>query len=418
WHRSSSSPWACARSRRWWWPVPAAAARAARTSRSSPTASSVSCASRCRHGDGAIPAWRRCRSPSWAAAPTGRARAGMHTSASRFPAPGRRPSPRSSSMASARCRSRASTSPRSSRPSSRITSRVATAVRRTRIREPIRAPGDCATRADQAMTKIEKIRAVRGMNDVLPAEAHWWRRLEEAVAGAMAAYGYQQIRTPIVEPTGLFVRGIGEVTDIVEKEMYSFIDSLNGEALTLRPECTASVVRATIEHNLLYDGPKRLWYMGPMFRHERPQKGRYRQFHQVGAEALGFSGPDADCEIILLCQRLWNDLGLTGISLELNSLGQLPERIAHREALVAYFEKHVDELDADARRRMHSNPLRILDTKNPAMQALVEAAPKLADFLGEESRAHFESLQAMLRAQNVPFRINPRLVRGLDYYNL
>src|SRR5690606_12811738 len=187
---------------------------------------------------------------------------------------------------------------------------------------------------------------------------------------------------------------------------------------TLRPECTASVVRATIEHNLLYDGPKRLWYMGPMFRHERPQKGRYRQFHQVGAEALGFSGPDADCEIILLCQRLWNDLGLTGISLELNSLGQLPERIAHREALVAYFEKHVDELDADARRRMHSNPLRILDTKNPAMQALVEAAPKLADFLGEESRAHFESLQAMLRAQNVPFRINPRLVRGLDYYNL
>jgi histidyl-tRNA synthetase len=268
------------------------------------------------------------------------------------------------------------------------------------------------------MSKNERIRAVRGMNDVLPAEAHWWRRLEEAVAGAMAAYGYQRIRTPIVEPTGLFVRGIGEVTDIVEKEMYSFIDSLNGEALTLRPECTASVVRATIEHNLLYDGPKRLWYIGPMFRHERPQKGRYRQFHQVGAEALGFSGPDADCEIILLCQRLWNDLGLSGVTLEINSLGQLPERIAHREALVAYFEEHVDELDADARRRMHSNPLRILDTKNPAMQALVEAAPRLSDFLGEESRAHFEALQAMLRAQNVPYRVNPRLVRGLDYYNL
>ena len=272
--------------------------------------------------------------------------------------------------------------------------------------------------ADHAMTKIEKIRAVRGMNDVLPAEAHWWRRLEEAVAGAMSAYGYQRIRTPIVEPTGLFVRGIGEVTDIVEKEMYSFVDSLNGEALTLRPECTASVVRATIEHNLLYDGPKRLWYSGPMFRHERPQKGRYRQFHQVGAEALGFGGPDADCEIILLCQRLWNDLGLSGISLEINSLGQLPERTAHREALIAYFEAHVEELDADARRRLHSNPLRILDTKNPDMQALVEAAPRLSDFLGEESRAHFESLQAMLRAQNVPYRVNPRLVRGLDYYNL
>ena len=268
------------------------------------------------------------------------------------------------------------------------------------------------------MSKSEKIRGVRGMNDVLPAEAHWWRRLEEAVAGAMAAYGYQRIRTPIVEPTGLFVRGIGEVTDIVEKEMYSFTDSLNGEALTLRPECTASVVRASIEHNLLYDGPKRLWYSGPMFRHERPQKGRYRQFHQVGAEALGFAGPDADCEIILLCQRLWDDLGLTGVSLEINSLGQLPERIAHREALVAYFETHVDELDADARRRLHSNPLRILDTKNPAMQALVEGAPRLSDFLGTESRAHFESLQAMLRAQNVPFRLNPRLVRGLDYYNL
>ncbi len=268
------------------------------------------------------------------------------------------------------------------------------------------------------MSKIEKIRGVRGMNDVLPADARWWRRLEEAVAGAMAAYGYQRIRTPIVESTGLFVRGIGEVTDIVEKEMYSFVDSLNGEALTLRPECTASVVRATIEHNLLYDGPKRLWYTGPMFRHERPQKGRYRQFHQVGAEALGFAGPDADCEVILLCQRLWDDLGLAGVKLEINSLGQLPERIAHRESLVAYFEAHVDELDADARRRMHSNPLRILDTKNPAMQALVEGAPRLADFLGEESRAHFESLQAMLRAQNVPFRVNPRLVRGLDYYNL
>lgn len=264
----------------------------------------------------------------------------------------------------------------------------------------------------------ERLSGVRGMNDVLPVDEPLWRRFEDAVAGAMRAYGYNRIRTPIIEHTRLFVRSIGEVTDIVEKEMYSFIDSLNGEDLTLRPENTAGVVRATIEHNLLYDGPKRLWYAGPMFRHERPQKGRYRQFHQVGAEALGMPGPDADVEVILLCQRLWDELGLSGIRLELNSLGATDERRAHRQALVAWFEAHRDALDAEAQRRLHSNPLRILDTKNPAMQQLVEQAPRLIDFLGPESLAHFDRLQALLRSQNLPFRINPRLVRGLDYYNL
>ena len=268
------------------------------------------------------------------------------------------------------------------------------------------------------MSKPERIQGVRGMNDVLPADEALWSRFEAAVASCMRAYGYQRIRTPIVEHTRLFVRGIGEVTDIVEKEMYSFTDSLNGEQLTLRPESTAGVVRSVIEHNLLYDGPKRLWYTGPMFRHERPQKGRYRQFHQVGAEAMGMAGPDADAEVILLCQRLWDDLGLTGVKLEINTLGQADERRAHRAALIAHFEANIDVLDEEARRRLHSNPLRILDTKNPAMQAVAESAPRLIDFLGEASLAHFEGLQALLRAQNIPARINPRLVRGLDYYNL
>jgi histidyl-tRNA synthetase len=268
------------------------------------------------------------------------------------------------------------------------------------------------------MSKIERIQGVRGMNDVLPADEPLWRRFEDAVAATMRAYGYQRIRTPIVEQTRLFVRGIGEVTDIVEKEMYSFTDALNGEELTLRPENTAGVVRAAIEHSLTYDGPKRLWYAGPMFRHERPQKGRYRQFHQVGAEAMGFPGPDADAEVILLCQRLWDDLGLAGVQLEINSLGQSEERRAHREALIQHFEAHRDGLDEEARRRLYSNPLRILDTKNPAMQSIAESAPRLVEFLGEASLAHFERLQSLLRAQNIPFRINPRLVRGLDYYNL
>ncbi len=272
--------------------------------------------------------------------------------------------------------------------------------------------------APDARRAAERLNGVRGMNDVLPADEPLWQRFEEAVAGAMRAYGYRRIRTPIVEHTRLFVRSIGEVTDIVEKEMYSFVDALNGENLTLRPENTAGVVRAVIEHNLLYEGPQRLWYAGPMFRHERPQKGRYRQFHQVGAEALGFAGPDADAEVILLCQRLWDELGIVGARLEINSLGQSDERRAHREALIAYFEANADRLDADASRRLHANPLRILDTKNPAMQSLVDGAPRLSEFLGEASQAHFDRLQQLLRAQNLPYRINPRLVRGLDYYNL
>jgi histidyl-tRNA synthetase len=233
----------------------------------------------------------------------------------------------------------------------------------------------------------------------------------------LKSYGYQQIRTPIVEPTALFARGIGEVTDIVEKEMYSFVDSMNGDQLTLRPENTAGVVRAVVEHNLTYESPKRLWYVGPMFRHEKPQRGRYRQFHQVGAEAIGFTGPDIDAEVIMMCQRFWDDLGLSNVRLELNSIGDAEERNRHRTDLIAYLEKHRDLLDTDAQRRLHSNPLRILDTKNPAMQEMVNGAPKLLDYLGEESRAHFEGVQKILRHNSIPFTINPRLVRGLDYYN-
>jgi histidyl-tRNA synthetase len=234
----------------------------------------------------------------------------------------------------------------------------------------------------------------------------------------MQRFAYRNLRTPIVEPTALFVRGLGEVTDIVEKEMYSFEDRLNGEHLTLRPEATAGVVRAVVEHNMLYEGPKRLYYMGPMFRHERPQRGRYRQFHQVGAEALGFAGPEVDAELIVLAQSLWQELGLRDVRLELNSLGQPPERLAHRQALIAYLEQHIDVLDEEAKRRLHTNPLRILDTKNPAMQAVAEGAPKLMDFLGEASLAHFNTLRALLDASGVSYTINPRLVRGMDYYNL
>lgn len=264
----------------------------------------------------------------------------------------------------------------------------------------------------------DQLVAVKGMNDLLPADSHAWEWLEAKVRDLMHRHGYRQIRTPIVEPTGLFVRGLGEVTDIVEKEMYSFTDRLNGDSLTLRPEATAGVVRAVVEHSLLYDGGKRMYYMGPMFRHERPQKGRYRQFHQIGAEALGFGGPEVDAEMILMAHLLWQSLGLDDVRLEVNSLGQPDERARHRAALIAYFEAHADQLDEDARRRLHSNPLRILDTKNPAMQSLVEAAPKLMEHLGDASRRHFESVQDILRANGVEFRINPRLVRGMDYYNL
>ena len=264
----------------------------------------------------------------------------------------------------------------------------------------------------------EKISAVKGMNDILPPDSARWEWLEAIVRDLMGRYAYRNIRTPILEQTALFVRGIGEVTDIVEKEMYSFEDKLNGEALTLRPENTASVVRAVTEHSLLYDGGKRLWYMGPMFRHERPQRGRYRQFHQIGAEALGFAGPDVDAELILLASALWKALGLADVRLELNSLGQPAERALHRTQLIAHFEQHADKLDEDGKRRLHSNPLRILDTKNPAMKEVVESAPKLMDFLGAESLAHFNGLRAILDANGIAYTINPRLVRGLDYYNL
>lgn len=263
-----------------------------------------------------------------------------------------------------------------------------------------------------------KLVAVKGMNDILPPDSAAWEWLEDKVRSLMARYAYRNIRTPIVEPTPLFVRSLGEVTDIVEKEMYSFEDRLNGEQLTLRPENTAGVVRAVAEHSLLYDGGKRLYYMGAMFRHERPQRGRYRQFHQIGAEALGFSGPDVDAEIILLADALWKELGLQGVRLEINSLGQPEERKQHRAELIAYLEQHASVLDEEARRRLHSNPLRILDSKNPALQAVVEAAPKLIDFLGEASLAHFNGLRAMLEANGIAYRINPRLVRGMDYYNL
>ena len=261
------------------------------------------------------------------------------------------------------------------------------------------------------------LQAVRGMNDILPDDAEVWEQFEDIVRDWLHSYGYRPIRMPIVEPTPLFKRAIGEVTDIVEKEMYSFEDALNGEHLTLRPEGTASCVRAAIQHNLLFGNPRRLYYQGPMFRHERPQKGRYRQFHQVGVEALGFDGPDIDAEHILMCARLWDDLGLEDVKLEINSLGSSEERAAHRAALITYLEAHKDSLDEDGQRRLYTNPLRILDTKNPDLQGIVEAAPKLADFLGEESLKHFDGVQTILKDAGLPYRINHRLVRGLDYYN-
>ncbi|MBK8318970.1 MAG: histidine--tRNA ligase [Betaproteobacteria bacterium] len=264
----------------------------------------------------------------------------------------------------------------------------------------------------------QTLQAVRGMNDILPDEAEFWELFEDTIRSWLKGYGYRPIRLPIVEPTPLFKRAIGEVTDIVEKEMYSFIDGLNGEALTLRPEGTAGCVRAVIEHNLAARQTQRLYYIGQMFRHERPQKGRYRQFHQVGVESFGMAGPDIDAEMILMGARLWGDLGLEGIELQLNSLGQPEERAQHRAALITYFEENAELLDEEAKRRLHTSPLRILDTKNPAMQDLCTAAPKLIDYLGDESLAHFEGVQRVLRDAGMPYKINPRLVRGLDYYNL
>ena len=269
-----------------------------------------------------------------------------------------------------------------------------------------------------ASSRSSKLVGVKGMNDILPPDSARWEWFEAKVRHLMARYAYRNIRTPIVEPTALFVRGLGEVTDIVEKEMYSFEDRLNGEALTLRPECTAGVVRAVVEHNLLYEGGKRLYYMGPMFRHERPQRGRYRQFHQVGAEVLGFGGPDVDAELILLASSLFKELGLRDIRLELNSLGQPAERLAHRAALIVHFEQHLNVFGEEEKRRLHTNPLRILDTKNPAMKSVVESAPQLLSFLGEGSMAHFTGLRTILDANGLSYTINPRLVRGMDYYNL
>jgi len=281
-----------------------------------------------------------------------------------------------------------------------------------------RSPPNLSMNSTPSPRKAERLVAVKGMNDILPPDSARWEALEERVRALMRRYAYENIRTPIVEPTALFVRGLGEVTDIVEKEMYSFEDRLNGEHLTLRPENTAGLVRAVVEHNLLYNGGKRLFYMGPMFRHERPQRGRYRQFYQVGAEAMGFAGPELDAELILMAHALWKELGITGVQLQMNSLGQPEERKQHRAALIAYFEAHADQLDAESQRRLHLNPLRLLDSKNPQMQALIEAAPRLMDFQGEKSKAHLDAVLAILQANGVPFVMNPRLVRGMDYYNL
>ncbi|MDO7667361.1 MAG: histidine--tRNA ligase, partial [Pseudomonadota bacterium] len=260
----------------------------------------------------------------------------------------------------------------------------------------------------------EIIRSIRGMNDILPDVTPYWQAVESALKKVLTSYGYQEIRFPIVEKTELFCRSIGEVTDIVEKEMYTFADR-NGDNLTLRPEGTAGCVRAAMQNGML-NQTQRLWYMGPMFRHERPQKGRYRQFHQVGVEAYGFNGPDIDAEMILMTARLWKTLGLKGASLQINSLGSTEARLAYRDVLVAYFEMHQDELDEDSQRRLHTNPLRILDSKNPAMQALNDAAPKLIDHLDDESRQEFAILCQILDQAGLVYEINPRLVRGLDYY--
>ena len=265
--------------------------------------------------------------------------------------------------------------------------------------------------------KNNKFQSVKGFYDILPDVTPLWQRLEDTARQVLNQYGYRNIRMPLVEPTDLFVRSVGEHTDIVEKEMYSWEDALNGDKLTLRPEGTAGCVRAVVEHSLTYNGPQRLWYTGPMFRHENVQKGRQRQFHQIGVEAFGFEGPDVDAEQIILLARLWKALGILDVELQLNSIGDAEERVAYRQVVIQYFEQHTDLLDEDAKRRLHSNPLRILDSKNPRMQAMIEAAPKLIDHLGEETRAHFAGLCKRLDAVGVAYKLNSRLVRGLDYYN-
>lgn len=263
----------------------------------------------------------------------------------------------------------------------------------------------------------KNIQAIRGMNDYLPAETALWQRIENSLKQVLSGYGYNEIRLPIVEQTPLFKRAIGEVTDVVEKEMYTF-DDRNGDSLTLRPEGTAGCVRAGIEHGILYNQEQRLWYVGPMFRYERPQKGRYRQFHQLGCEVFGLQGPDIDAELILMTARWWRVLGIADhVKLELNSIGSLDARARYREALVAFLEQHKDQLDEDCLRRMYTNPLRVLDTKNPQIQVLLNDAPVLTDYLDDESRAHFEALGELLTQSGIPYTVNPRLVRGLDYYN-
>lgn len=260
------------------------------------------------------------------------------------------------------------------------------------------------------------IQSVRGMNDILPAQSASWQHVEAVIREVLDSYGYGEIRLPVVEKTALFSRSIGEVTDIVEKEMYTFEDR-NGESLSLRPEGTAGCVRAGISNGLLYNQVQRLWYQGPMFRHERPQKGRYRQFHQVGLEAYGLAGPDIDAEVILVAARLWRRLGIRHVRLELNSLGTPQARATYRDKLVAYFTRHASALDDDSQRRLQTNPLRILDSKNPAMQEMITGAPSLPDYLDAESRTHFEQLQRTLSDCGVAFQLNSRLVRGLDYYS-
>ncbi len=263
----------------------------------------------------------------------------------------------------------------------------------------------------------QKLQSIKGFYDILPEATPLWFKLEDTARKILGQYGYNNIRMPIVEPTELFVRSVGEHTDIVEKEMYAWEDKLNGDKLTLRPEGTAGCVRAVIESNLTYNGPQRLWYSGAMFRHENVQKGRQRQFHQIGVEAFGFDAPEVDAEQIVLLARLWRELGITDVELQINSIGDADERLAYRQTLIAYFEQHADLLDEDAKRRLHTNPLRILDTKNPRMQAMCEAAPKLMDCLGEASRTHFEKLCLLLSTAGISYMINHRLVRGLDYYN-
>lgn len=272
-------------------------------------------------------------------------------------------------------------------------------------------------RENSPVAKNKSLQAIRGMNDCLPEETNIWQMVESVLRRVAASYGFSEIRMPIVEPTALFKRSIGEVTDIVEKEMYTF-DDRNGDSLTLRPEGTASCVRAGNEHGLLYNQEQRLWYMGPMFRHERPQKGRYRQFHQFGLEAFGIATPDIDAEVILLTARLWKELGIKEfVTLELNSLGSNEERAHYRDALVAFLTEREELLDEDSKRRMHTNPLRVLDSKNPQVQEALTGAPRLSDYFGEETQAHFESLCKRLDAAGVKYKLNPRLVRGLDYYN-